>query len=187
LNLSGREDDSIIHLCLSQPEVRKGDADDEVDCHFNQSSNDHHRRNPIFSFSQPAGERVDDFFIGSQLGSQAANPQSPPITRWVKRLTRFCVTTSVDKTIHELGETLDALNFQWKLSNSPGPCITVSTVDKRKNLLAFKAHVIEMGDRMVLLDFRLSRGDGLEFKRIFVRLRDLLSKIAWKGPMTWVV
>ncbi|CAG7786520.1 unnamed protein product [Allacma fusca] len=184
LNLSGREDDSIIHLCLSQPEARK---EDEVDCHFDQSSNDHHRRNPIFSFSQPAGERVDDFFIGSQLGSQAANTQSPPITRWVKRLTRFCVTTTLDKTIHEVTEILDDIGFQWKLGNSSGPCITVSTVDKRKNLLVFKAHVIEMGNRMVLLDFRLSRGDGLEFKRNFVRLRERLSKIEWKGPMTWVM
>ena len=64
--------------------------------------------------------------------------------------------------------------------------MTVSTVDKRKNILVYKAQVIEMGSKMVLLDFRLSRGDGLEFKRHFVRLKEKLSNAEWKGPVTWL-
>jgi serine/threonine-protein kinase Chk1 len=64
--------------------------------------------------------------------------------------------------------------------------VTVSTVDKRKNLLVYKAHVIEMGNKMVLLDFRLSRGDGLEFKRHFVRLKEKLNISEWKGPVAWL-
>ena len=34
--------------------------------------------------------------------------------------------------------------------------------------LAFKATLIEM-DKQVLLDFRLSRGDGIEFKRRYLQ------------------
>jgi serine/threonine-protein kinase Chk1 len=53
--------------------------------------------------------------------------------------------------------------------------------------LVFKASVLDMGNDMVLLDFRLSRGDGLEFKRQFLRLRDLLSSIEMKGPTCWPI
>ena len=64
--------------------------------------------------------------------------------------------------------------------------ITVSTVDRRKMQLVFKASVLEMGNDIVLLDFRLSRGDGLEFKRQFVKLKELLKNIEMEGPMTWL-
>ena len=78
-----------------------------------------------FSFSQPAGA-ADLFFLGSQLGSTTPNNSSPPIQRWVKRMTRFCVTTSLDKTVKELTLVLDDLGYQWKLQSKPA--ISVSSI-----------------------------------------------------------
>ena len=42
--------------------------------------------------------------------------------------------------------------------------IKYPTISRRGMQLVFKATLIEM-DKQVLLDFRLSRGDGIEFKR----------------------
>ena len=88
-----------------------------------QDEVDHHRRSPLFSFSQPAA-RIDDFFLGSQLASTPGCTQSPPVSRWVKRMTRFCVTTTVDEIVQEITTVLDGLGYQWKLQNSHFPCVS---------------------------------------------------------------
>uniref|UniRef100_A0A8C4NA83 non-specific serine/threonine protein kinase n=1 Tax=Eptatretus burgeri TaxID=7764 RepID=A0A8C4NA83_EPTBU len=58
--------------------------------------------------------------------------------------------------------------------------VTVSTLDRRGNKLIFKVTLLCM-DAKVLLDFRLSRGDGLEFKRCFLKIKsdlcDIISKV----------
>ena len=45
-------------------------------------------------------------------------------------------------------------------------------IDRRGMQLAFNATLIEM-EKQVLLDFRLSRGDGIEFKRRFMQIRSV--------------
>jgi serine/threonine-protein kinase Chk1 len=42
-------------------------------------------------------------------------------------------------------------------------------------------------DGKTLLDFRLSKGCGLEFKRHFVKLKQHLEDIVLKGPVTWPI
>lgn len=54
--------------------------------------------------------------------------------------------------------------------------ITISTVDKRKMPLILKMNVIEM-DNKTLVDFRLSKGCGIEFKKVFVNIKQLLKHI----------
>lgn len=40
----------------------------------------------------------------------------------------------------------------------------------------------------LLVDFRLSRGDGLEFKRQFLKMKEELSDITtWNVPMNWML
>lgn len=53
---------------------------------------------------------------------------------------------------------------------------TISTIDTRKTPLIFKANIINM-DNKLLVDFRLSKGCGLEFKRRFVKLKNCLDNI----------
>lgn len=64
--------------------------------------------------------------------------------------------------------------------------ISISTIDKRKLLLVFKANLVEM-DGKILLDFRLSKGCGLEFKRRFIKIKSMLTDVIVKGPVTWPI
>lgn len=64
--------------------------------------------------------------------------------------------------------------------------VTVSTVDRRKMPLVFKAIIVEM-DGKILVDFRLSKGCGLEFKRRFVKIKRSLDDVILKGPVTWPI
>lgn len=50
--------------------------------------------------------------------------------------------------------------------------------------LVFKANVIEMDDNL-MIDFRLSKGCGLEFKRRFVEIKKNLGDIIVKVPVGW--
>jgi len=52
--------------------------------------------------------------------------------------------------------------------------------------LVFKVTVYDM-QTMVLLDFRLSRGCGLDFKRHFVIIKQKLADILCSGPVTWSI
>lgn len=54
--------------------------------------------------------------------------------------------------------------------------VTVSTTDRRNNKLIFKVNLLEMDDK-ILVDFRLSKGDGLEFKRHFLKIKGKLIDI----------
>ena len=65
---------------------------------------------------------------------------------------------------------------------SPGT-VTVTTTDRRGGSLVFKAILIVM-DKKVLLEFRLSRGCGLEFKRIFSKIRERMEPVIVKGALT---
>ena len=56
--------------------------------------------------------------------------------------------------------------------------------------LVFKVTVYDFSSsisKMVLLDFRLSRGCGLDFKRHFVIIKAKLADILCSGPVTWSI
>lgn len=134
-----------------------------------------------FCFSQPA--MLDDLILCSQMNSTQSASQNV-FQRLVRRMTRFFVTTKWDESIKRLSGALDKLGYTWKV-NDDG-VVTISTIDKRKLRLVFKAHIIEM-DGKILLDFRLSKGCGLEFKRRFIRIKQALGDIILKGPVTWPI
>uniref|UniRef100_A0A4W4E8K8 Serine/threonine-protein kinase CHK1 n=1 Tax=Electrophorus electricus TaxID=8005 RepID=A0A4W4E8K8_ELEEL len=123
------------------------------------------------SFSQPACP--DHMLLGSQLLATPGASQNP-WQRLVRRLTRFFTTLKVEPSYAALRDTCIALGYQWKQSCTSQA--TVSTMDRRNNKLIFKVHFLEMEER-ILVDFRLSKGDGLEFKRIFLKLKQKLSDI----------
>lgn len=50
-------------------------------------------------------------------------------------------------------------------------------VDRNRIPLVFRSSVNEMSSKKVLVDFRLSRGDGIEFKRQFLIIKNLLNPI----------
>ncbi|XP_038610659.1 serine/threonine-protein kinase Chk1 isoform X3 [Tachyglossus aculeatus] len=123
------------------------------------------------SFSQPACP--DHMLLNSQLLATPGSSQNP-WQRLVKRMTRFFTKLDADKSYHCLKETCEKLGYHWKKS-----CVnqvTVSTTDRRNNKLIFKVNLVEMGEK-ILVDFRLSKGDGLEFKRHFLKIKGMLSDV----------
>lgn len=173
-------EDTMTHLSCSQPELIKDDK-----CSQSSSPSD-----VVYavSFSQPAHPEhmilsADACFTNSQLQSTPSSSQSP-LQQLVKRMTRFFVQDSADTIIKKLNEVFEKLGYTQKRT-SPGQ-ITIITNDKRKMQLSFKVNLLEMQDK-ILVDFRLSKGDGLEFKRHFIHIRNHLSDIITKGPVTWPI
>nr|XP_020453998.1 serine/threonine-protein kinase Chk1 isoform X2 [Monopterus albus] len=123
------------------------------------------------SFSQPT--KPEHMLLGSQLLGTPGASQSL-WQRLVRRMTRFFTTVDADSSLSALKDACDGLALGFKLTCAKQ--VTVSTLDKRHNKLIFKVHLLEMNQR-VLLDFRLSKGDGLEFKRLFVKIKQRLCDI----------
>lgn len=169
-------DDSLSRMCLSQPmpaysyTALASPSDNNISAQPDRNG---------FCFSQPA--MIDDMLLGTQMNAtQCANP----FQRLVKRMTRFFVTTRYDETAQQLTDALDKLGYKWR-SNDDN-VVTIITTDRRKMDLIFKATLLEM-DGKVLLDFRLSKGCGLDFKRGFIKIREELSSIVSKGLTAWPV
>uniref|UniRef100_A0A8D1QI95 Serine/threonine-protein kinase CHK1 n=1 Tax=Sus scrofa TaxID=9823 RepID=A0A8D1QI95_PIG len=123
------------------------------------------------SFSQPTCP--DHMLLNSQLLGTPGSSQNP-WQRLVKRMTRFFTKLDADKSYQCLKETCEKLGYQWKKSCMNQ--VTVSTTDRRNNKLIFKVNLVEM-DEKILVDFRLSKGDGLEFKRHFLKIKGKLSDV----------
>ncbi|XP_055918244.1 serine/threonine-protein kinase grp isoform X2 [Eupeodes corollae] len=180
-------DDSISRVYCSQPmPTMRNDveADIAAGCGgINRSTNNNsafEARNG-FCFSQPA--LLDDLILCTQM-NQTQSASQNVFQRLVRRMTRFFVTTQWDDTIRRLFTTLDKLGYTRKINDDS--VVTISTTDRRKLRLVFKAHIIEM-DGKILLDFRLSKGCGLEFKRRFIKIKQILEDIVLKGPTTWPI
>ncbi|XP_077447820.1 serine/threonine-protein kinase Chk1 [Stigmatopora argus] len=123
------------------------------------------------SFSQPI--KPEHMLVGSQLLATPGASQTA-WQRLVRRMTRFFTSVSADISMTSLKAACDNMALSYKLTCNNQ--VTLSTLDKRNNKLIFKVHLLEM-NKMVLLDFRLSKGDGLEFKRLFLRIKQKLGDI----------
>lgn len=131
-----------------------------------------------FCFSQPT--LMEDLILCTQM-NPTQNTQNP-FHRLVKRMTRFSVVLSSEDSINRIIDAVSNIGYTWKLTDTH--LITVSTVDRRKIQLVFKINVIEMSNE-ILIDFRLSKGDGIEFKRRFIQIKKLLGDIICKDQHFW--
>lgn len=136
-----------------------------------------------YCFSQPA--MLDDLLLATQMNQTQQSASQNYFQRLVRRMTRFFVTTRWDDTIKRLVSTIERLGSYTCKVGDDG-VVTISTIDRRKLRLVFKAHIIEM-DGKILVDFRLSKGCGLEFKRRFIKIKLALEDILLKGPTTWPI
>ncbi|XP_053547383.1 serine/threonine-protein kinase Chk1 isoform X2 [Bombina bombina] len=123
------------------------------------------------SFSQPACP--ENMLLSSQLIGTPGSSQNP-WQRLVKRMTRFFTKVDAERSYSSLKNTCEKLGYSWKKCCANQ--VTLSTMDRRNNKLIFKVNLVEMEER-VLLDFRLSKGDGLEFKRHFLKIKKKLDDI----------
>ncbi|XP_071806704.1 serine/threonine-protein kinase Chk1-like [Asterias amurensis] len=128
------------------------------------------------SFSQPV--HIDSMLLSSQIQSTPGSSQTP-MQRFVKRMTRVFTNLKADDAIKKLTAVLEKMGYTWKKTTARQ--VTITSLDRRKNQLIFKAHLHDMDDK-VLIDFRLSKGDGLEFKRHFMKIKAKLAHITTKVP-----
>ncbi|KAJ1519307.1 hypothetical protein ONE63_004606 [Megalurothrips usitatus] len=170
-------------LCQSQPDPHFGNG------HVLPSQRpvtDLDMEKPGFSFSQPV--QIEDLLLSSQLNptqhTQSSTGSQNVFQRLVRRMTRFFVRTSVDESQTLLCSVLEKLGSSCKV-HTPG-ILTITTVDRRKMQLIFKSSIIDM-DGKTLLDFRLSKGCGLEFKRLFLKIKSALGDSVLKGPISWPI
>lgn len=161
-NLNTSSDD-IARMCYShsQPAPLAGfSAENDRNQISLEARND-------YCFSQPT--MLDDLLLCTQQqATQGSSVASNPFQRLVKRMTRFFVSTKCDETIKRLSTVVERLGYTCKVNDDSS--ITISAIDRRNLPLTFKANLLEM-DGKILLDFRLSKGCGLDFKRIFVKIK----------------
>lgn len=175
----------VTRLSNSQPEPQRSykDAHGVTERLPNPAVGDQTRG---LSFSQPVNPEnliISTQMMGNTTCTQLSASQTP-LQKLVKRMTRFFAKTNLKDTLQEVKNVLDLMGYSWK-EVTPSQ-ITVTTKDRRKMQLIFKAFLLEMNES-ILVDFRLSRGDGLEFKRHFLKLKEHLHDIVSKGPITWPI
>ncbi|XP_076651707.1 serine/threonine-protein kinase grp [Halictus rubicundus] len=169
------EDENSTRFCLSQPELIRV-QNNVVEINLEEQ--------PGFSFSQPA--HIEDLLVCTQVQNKQLTQASQQNTyqRLVRRMTRFFVKTALETTVKRLINCMNSENYTCRINDCR--TITISSTDRRKMPLVFKANIVEM-DGKILVDFRLSKGCGLEFKRRFIKIKTLLDDIVLKGPVTWPI
>lgn len=165
-------DSELSRICSSQPEMPPTTRPSQSD----SSAAGTEELGPVISFSQPL--HPDHMLLSSQFQGTPGSSQTP-MQKLVRRMTRFFVKTDKTETLKELDRVCECMGYTFK-RNSPG-VTTVTSKDKRGMPLVFKACLMEMGENL-LLDFRLSKGDGLEFKRQFMKVKQQMKKISSKVP-----
>jgi len=117
-------------------------------------------------FSQP--HRIEDMLL-SQIASTPGSSQNP-FSHLIKRMTRFNVSLGLDDGVKTLSKILEKLMLQYKVMSHNQ--VRITTVDKRKSTLTYLVNFIIISQLPLLLDFRMSKGDGIEFKRQFKSIKE---------------
>ncbi|XP_044727515.1 serine/threonine-protein kinase grp isoform X2 [Chrysoperla carnea] len=174
---AGFIDDVDGKICQSQPESLRVSNINDVATAVTHNTND------IISFSQPT--HLDDLLLSTQLHFTQSPVNQNHYQKLVKRMTRFFVNTNWETTVQQLCDYFDKQSFKWSINSG---MVTITTMDCRNMQLVFKAHVLDM-DGHILVDFRLSKGCGLEFKRRFVKIKQHFQNIIVKGAIDtlWLV
>lgn len=130
------------------------------------------RYNPDVSrlhfFSQPTQINNLLLAIPLQTSQQAAVTPEDSISNLIYRMTRFFVSLNLNKTLDRLIRVLE--NLEYMMKSITDNVVTVTTIDNTRSALIFKISLYAMNNK-TLLDFRLSKGCGIEFKRRFIIFR----------------
>ncbi|KRX55731.1 Serine/threonine-protein kinase Chk1, partial [Trichinella sp. T9] len=158
-------------VCSSQP-VNSGKRN--VDRCFNSDEGTSSKRPHmdsdfnIRSFSQPSN--FDNLLLSSQSTSQPSNLDA--IDKLVKRMTRLEFSLPPDEAVNKVEEACSDAGMGTVRASCNE--LSVTTVDSRRNPLSIKVTAYAMKD-LTMIDFRLSKGDGIDFKRTFKLLKERLN------------
>lgn len=158
----------VNRISLSQPDPTIDHFDGCKDDKENVESSVDEPNNAFFS--QPTN--INDMLL-SQIATTPGSSQNP-FAHLAKRLTRFHITLSLEEAVKLLTTTLKE-TFLCKIASSKHQ-VRVSTTDRRKAILNYLVNFTEIGQSPLMVEFRLSKGDGIEFKRQFKSIKGLLQK-----------
>ncbi|CAH0407157.1 unnamed protein product [Chilo suppressalis] len=122
----------------------------------------------LMSHSQPA--HVDDLLLASQLSPPCTQPDISG--RVVRRMTRLRVRGDEESALRALGAAALQLGYAARRLHRHVMAIECDSEVK------MRAWVARGSGGALLLEFRRSRGCGLEFKRRYLKLREQLQHLA---------
>ncbi|XP_055337428.1 serine/threonine-protein kinase Chk1-like [Paramacrobiotus metropolitanus] len=146
------------------------------DCH-DDSANDADVMDKMLS--QPV--KLEDLLLSQSQGVDALKEQHP-MARLVKRMTRFFLSCGVQEAVDTLKEILDPMHMS--ITHISSGSYTISGNDRYRIPLVLKLSFVQIGSKL-LMDFRLSKGNGLEFKRMFTIFRQKLNHLVDEEPVAW--
>ncbi|KAF6031890.1 CHEK1 [Bugula neritina] len=120
-----------------------------------------------YCFSQPID--IDNMLL-SQIPCTQGSASQTTMQRMVKRMTRYYVLGEREQVVSDLHRACMQLGYSHKKHD--GFTFNISTTDRRNMDLVFKVTLLDLDG--LLLDFRLSKGDGIEFKKCFMKLKNQL-------------
>ena len=130
--------------------------------------------------SQPLD--FDEIYLGTQLVTQTQYPAQysmpPSLT---KRLTRIFLKSDLQSAISTLNKILSGLKIDSRLtSDHANACIRVLTIDYKGRPMQFNMLLYSLEEFTIMVDFRRTKGDALEFKRKFKLIEGAVN-----SPCTW--
>lgn len=132
----------------------------------------------VESFTQPS--TFDEIVLGTQISCTPGASQSL-FQRLTLRMTRFYTNLPSAKVWSRLNQIMKSLAFETRTSVDQASLL-ISTVDRRKQPLSFKVSIYELKADLLLVEFRRSKGDGIEFKKFFRQIRQLCEDMVCKPP-----
>lgn len=154
-------------VSLSQPDPSLSSHNTYDNDDYENDEND--LRAPVW-YSQPT--HIEDMLL-SQISATPGSSQNP-FTHLVKRMTRFNVGMGLDEAAKKISKKLEDLSYSYKITSQNQ--IRVTTIDRRKTTLVYLINFIEIHQKPLLADFRLAKGDGLEFKREFQKIKTVMKE-----------
>lgn len=133
----------------------------------------------LTSYSQPVAP-LEDILLSTQQILATQTTVQNCLQKLVRRMTRFYVSLGASEAIQELTTVLEKLSLDWSMTSDF--VVTISSVDRRKTPLVFKATAFEAEAGTTLIDVRLSKGDGLEFKKFFLSIRSSIKTFIVRPP-----
>uniref|UniRef100_A0A8C2VA15 non-specific serine/threonine protein kinase n=1 Tax=Chinchilla lanigera TaxID=34839 RepID=A0A8C2VA15_CHILA len=135
-------------------------------------------------FSKHIHSNLDFFPINSTSSEENVKYSSSQPEPWTGLSLWDNSPSYIDKLVQVISFSQPACPDHMLLGtpeSSQNPCcinqVTVPTTDRRNNKLIFKVNSVEM-DEKILVDFQLSKGDRLEFKRHFLKIKGKLSDVS---------
>ena len=140
--------------------------------------------------ASPELTRSTKDFIMSQpndLGAISVTQTGPGSQKFkkVNRMTRFFTKGSQSETLNLIKRYLEHNGISYKFEVN---LITASVMDSRSNRLVWKIAAIGTGEKdLNLVDVRMSKGCGIEFKKQFIKMKNKLVDMIVDLPLTYML